>query len=153
MSDFQIQIDDNVQLPKREVNFGPRESKYPFRQMKEGQGFALPIVGKNGLKNAKGETLTAEQDAERKARQKQSAFSGTAKRLGIKINTRYVHSKPDESDTYLSQKWDAMGGPFLLVVHGGERTAEEAEEVSAEEAEAEQAEQGQDDGGIDLSDE
>lgn len=132
--DFQIQIDDNVALPKREVNFGPRESKYPFRQMKEGQGFAIPITGKPNLQNAKGETLTVAQDAERKARQKQSAFSGAAKRIGIKLNTRYVHSEPDATDEYLSNKWAAMGGPFLLVVHGGTREAEEptAEEVTAE---------------------
>ena len=149
MSDFQIQIDDNVQLPKREVNFGPRESKYPFRSMTEGQGFALPITGKAGLKNAKGETLTVEQDAERKARQKQSAFSGTAKRLGIKINTRYVHSEPDASDAYLYAKWQAMNGPFLLVVHGGPRAADEETEVNDDEAAAEEAEAE----GIDLNDE
>lgn len=136
--DFQIQIDDNVTLPKRDVNFGPRESKYPFRQMSEGQGFTIPIVGKAGLKNAAGETLTAEQDAERKARQKQSAFSGTGKRLGIKIGTRYVHTKPDASDTYLSQKWEQHGGPFLVVRHDGARDAQEA--VTAEEAQAEQEE-------------
>lgn len=153
MSDFQIQIDDNVQLPKREVNFGPRESKYPFRQMSEGQGFAIPIVGKAGLQNAKGETLTAEQDAERKARQKQSAFSGTGKRLGIKINTRYVHSEPDASDAYLHGKWVQMGGPFLLVVHGGPRTADEESEVNAEEAAAEKAEDAEGADGIDLGDE
>lgn len=131
MSDFQIQIDDNVTLPKRDVSFGPRESKYPFRQMKEGQGFAIPIVGKPGMKNANGETLTVEQDAERKARQKQSAFSGTAKRLGIKINTRYVHTQPDASDAYLSSKWAQFNGPFLLAVHAGPRT--DAEPLTEEE--------------------
>jgi hypothetical protein len=139
--DFQIQIDDNVSLPKRDVNFGPRESKYPFRQMKEGQGFAIPIVGKPNMKKVDGTVLTVEQDAERKARQKQSAFSGAAKRLGIKLNTRYVHSEPDAGDAYLSNKWAQMGGPFLLVVHGGPRDAEEA--VTPEEEEAEQAEQGE----------
>ena len=134
--DFQIQIDDNVSLPKREVNFGPRESKYPFRTMKEGQGFAIPIVGKPNLKNAKNEVLTVEQDAERKARQKQSAFSGAAKRLGIKLNTRYVHTQPDAGDEYLTNKWTQFGGPFLLVVHGGVRTPEEAEAPTQEETEA-----------------
>lgn len=153
MDNFQIQIDDNVTLPKREVNFGPRESKYPFRQMKEGQGFALPITGKSGLKNAKGETLTAEQDAERKARQKQSAFSGSAKRLGIKLNTRFVHTKPDASEAYLTQKWEQFGGPFLLVVHGGAR--DEAADAQDAELDAQNAadgiEAGDDD--VDLSDE
>ena len=149
MSDFQIQIDDNVQLPKREVNFGERKSKYPFREMSEGQGFALPIEGKDGLQNAKGETLTKEQDAERKARQKQSAFSATGKRLGIKINTRYVHTEPDASDAYLHGKWEQFGGPFLLVVHGGPRDAEDSSEITADEEEAEQ----QDNDDIDLGDE
>ena len=130
--DFNIQIDDNVQLPKREVNFGPRESKYPFATMKEGQGFALPITGKAGLKNAKGETLTVEQDAERKARQKQSAFSGSAKRLGIKLNTRYVHSQPDASEEYLTNKWNQAGGPFLLVVHAGKADAPEVAPTAPE---------------------
>lgn len=141
--DFQIQIDDNVALPKREVNFGPRESKYPFRQMKEGQGFAIPITGKPNLKKADGTALTVEQDAERKARQKQSAFSGAAKRLGIVLNTRYVHSEPDAGDDYLSKKWAQMGGPFLLVVHGGARAT--AEEPDADEAKAEEAEANGDD--------
>lgn len=150
MTDFQIQIDDNVVLPKRETNFGPRKSKYPFAQMVEGQGFALPIRGVEGAQNNKGETLTADQDAERKARQKQSAFSGIGKRLGINIKTRYVHTKPDEADAYLTQKWEQFGGPFLLVVHGGARAVEEA---NAEEQEAE-AQDGADDGeGIDLGDE
>ena len=145
---FEFQIEDNVVLPKREGNFGgPRESKYPFAKMKEGQGFAIPIKGVNGAKNNKGETLTAEQDAERKARQKQSAFSAIGKRLGINIKTRFVSHKPDENaDTYLQSKWEQLGGPFLVAQHGGARAVEEATE---EEAAAEAAE-GQDDSDLEL---
>lgn len=154
-NDFQIEIEDNVVLPKREANFGPRKSKYPFASMKEGQGFTIPIKGVEGVKNGKGETLTAEQDRERKARQKQSAFSASGKRLGININTRYVSSKPAEDDAYLTAQWNKHGGPFLVAVHGGAR---EVEEASAEENEAEQAEDAEagseaEDGGFGLDDE
>ena len=133
---FEIQIEDSVVLPKREAHFGPRESKYPFAQMKEGQGFAIPIKGVEGARNNKGETLTAAQDAERKSRQKQSAFSAIGKRLGINIKTRFVSHKPaDDADAYLRNKWEQLGGPFLVAQHGGARAVEEAtEEESAAEA-------------------
>ena len=135
---FDIQIDDNVSLPKRETNFGPRASKYPFAQMKEGQGFAIPVKGVEGVKNAAGETLTAEQDAERKARQKQSAFSAIGKRLGIHVKTRYVAHKPDDNaDAYVKAKWEQLGGPFLVAQHAGPRAVEEptAEEAADEDQE------------------
>lgn len=136
MSNFEIQIEDNVSLPKREANFGVRESKYPFAQMKEGQGFALPVKGIEGVRNAAGEVLTAEQDAERKARQKQSAFSGIGKRLGIHVKTRYVGTKPEaNADAYVKAKWEQFQGPFLIAQHAGPRAVEE---MSAEEADAEE---------------
>ena len=142
---FEIQIEDSVVLPKREAHFGPRESKYPFAQMKEGQGFAIPIKGVEGAKNNKGETLTAAQDAERKSRQKQSAFSAIGKRLGINIKTRYVGTKPgNDADPYLVAKWAQFNGPFLVAQHAGPRAVEEASEEEAA-AEAEEAgEEGQD---------
>lgn len=145
---FEIQIEDSVVLPKREAHFGPRESKYPFAQMKEGQGFAIPIKGVEGARNNKGETLTAAQDAERKSRQKQSAFSAIGKRLGINIKTRYVGTKPgNDADPYLVAKWAQFNGPFLVAQHAGPRAVEEAseEEAAAEAEEAEEAgEEGQD---------
>ena len=142
---FEIQIEDSVVLPKREAHFGPRESKYPFAQMKEGQGFAIPIKGVEGARNNKGETLTAAQDAERKSRQKQSAFSAIGKRLGINIKTRYVGTKPSaDADPYLVAKWAQFNGPFLVAQHAGPRAVEEASEEEAA-AEAEEAvEEGQD---------
>ena len=142
---FEIQIEDSVVLPKREAHFGPRESKYPFAQMKEGQGFAIPIKGVEGARNNKGETLTAAQDAERKSRQKQSAFSAIGKRLGINIKTRYVGTKPGaDADPYLAAKWAQFNGPFLVAQHAGPRAVEEASEEEAA-AEAEEAvEEGQD---------
>ena len=136
---FEIQIEDSVVLPKREAHFGPRESKYPFAQMKEGQGFAIPIKGVEGARNNKGETLTAAQDAERKSRQKQSAFSAIGKRLGINIKTRYVGTKPgNDADPYLVAKWAQFNGPFLVAQHAGPRAVEEASEEEAA-AEAEEA--------------
>ena len=136
---FEIQIEDSVVLPKREAHFGPRESKYPFAQMKEGQGFAIPIKGVEGARNNKGETLTAAQDAERKSRQKQSAFSAIGKRLGINIKTRYVGTKPGtDADPYLVAKWAQFNGPFLVAQHAGPRAVEEASEEEAA-AEAEEA--------------
>ena len=142
---FEIQIEDSVVLPKREAHFGPRESKYPFAQMKEGQGFAIPIKGVEGARNNKGEILTAAQDAERKSRQKQSAFSAIGKRLGINIKTRYVGTKPgNDADPYLVAKWVQFNGPFLVAQHAGPRAVEEASEEEAA-AEAEEAvEEGQD---------
>ena len=141
---FEIQIEDSVVLPKREAHFGPRESKYPFAQMKEGQGFAIPIKGVEGARNNKGETLTAAQDAERKSRQKQSAFSAIGKRLGINIKTRYVGTKPGaDADPYLVAKWAQFNGPFLVAQHAGPRAVEEASE---EEAAAEEAEGAEDEG-------
>ena len=142
---FEIQSEDSVVLPKREAHFGPRESKYPFAQMKEGQGFAIPIKGVEGARNNKGETLTAAQDAERKSRQKQSAFSAIGKRLGINIKTRYVGTKPgNDADPYLVAKWVQFNGPFLVAQHAGPRAVEEASEEEAA-AEAEEAvEEGQD---------
>ena len=145
MAGFEIQIEDSVVLPKREAHFGPRESKYPFAQMKEGQGFAIPIKCVEGARNNKGETLTAAQDAERKSRQKQSAFSAIGKRLGINIKTRYVGTKPGaDADPYLVAKWAQFNGPFLVAQHAGPRAVEEASEEEAA-AEAEEAnEEGQD---------
>lgn len=128
---FQIQIEDSVVLPKRETNFGPRESKYPFAQMHEGQGFVLPVEGSDAEKR------------EASARQKQSSFSSIGKRMGIKINTRYVAEKPaDGADPYLVAKWAQVGGPFLVVKHAGARaatpettsTATEATEAAATDA-------------------
>ena len=143
---FEIQIEDSVVLPKREAHFGPRESKYPFAQMKEGQGFAIPIKGVEGARNNKGETLTAAQDAERKSRQKQSAFSAIGKRLGINIKTRYVGTKPgNDADPYLVAKWAQFNGPFLVAQHAGPRAVEEATEEEEAAANAEAEDEGADD--------
>ena len=143
---FEIQIEDSVVLPKREAHFGPRESKYPFAQMKEGQGFAIPIKGVEGARNNKGETLTAAQDAERKSRQKQSAFSAIGKRLGINIKTRYVGTKPAaDADPYLVAKWAQFNGPFLVAQHAGPRAVEEATEEEEAAANAEAEDEGADD--------
>lgn len=126
---FQIQIDDNVEIPKREVNFGPRGSQYPLADMKSGQSFALKIVGKTGQKKQDGTELTQEQDAERKARQKQSYFSQLGKRLNIDIVTRYSKENGE-----------------LRVWHNGPRAADadnsltEEEAAAAAEEEAEAAE-------------
>ena len=150
---FEIQIEDSVVLPKREAHFGPRESKYPFAQMKEGQGFAIPIKGVEGARNNKGETLTAAQDAERKSRQKQSAFSAIGKRLGINIKTRYVGTKPgNDADPYLVAKWAQFNGPFLVAQHAGPRAVEEASEEEAA-AEAEEAEEAGEEAGEEGQDE
>lgn len=149
MGDFNFQIDDQVTLPKREASFGPRESKYPFAQMSEGQGFAVPITGKPNQQNAKGETLTVEQDTERKARQKQSAFANIGKKLGIVIKTRFISKEPQEGDDlydYLHAKWDQAGGPFLLAVHGGPRDEADASDANADAAdEGEGEEEGEED--------
>lgn len=89
MAGFEFKIEEGVEIPKREMNFGPRGSKYPLLDMKEGQSFALQIVGKEGQKDGKGNPLTAKEDALRKARQKQSYFSSFGKRNGIKVVTRF----------------------------------------------------------------
>lgn len=89
MSKFEIQIEDGVEIPKREAPTGPRGSVYPLEQMREGQSFAINIVGEEGHTRRDGVVLTAEEDAKRKAAQKQSYFSQLGKRLGISVVTRY----------------------------------------------------------------
>ena len=132
MAKFDIKIEDNVEIPKREMNFGPRGSQYPIADMSQGQSFALVITGKSGQKKQDGTELTVQEDAERKARQKQSYFSSLGKRLGINVVTRY---SPESGE--------------LRVWHNGPRAVEEptAEEVEAEAGEA------ADTGDIDLNDE
>lgn len=135
MAAFNIQIEDNVVLPKREANFGERQPgpvTAALQSMKEGQGFVLPIEGKDA------------EAIEKRARQKQSSFSGIGKRLGIFIKTRFVNAEPGEgADAYIVSKWNEVKGPFLVVQHAGARPDEA---LTPEETEA------ADSDGVDLSD-
>lgn len=154
MADFNVVIEDNVVLPKREANFGERKPgpiTAALMRMSEGQGFVLPMKGTDGVKTSKG-VLNAEQDSERKARQKQSALSGVGKRLGINVKTRYVAHAPEETaDEYIKRKWAELQTPFLVVQHAGPRAVEEATPEETDAANAEDAPEG--DAGFDLDDE
>ena len=88
-----IIIEDDIAIPTRELVGRPRGSQYPLEKMTEGQSFALRIDGVEGSqrerKDGTKETLTAAQDQERKARQKQSYFSALGAKLGIAVVTRW----------------------------------------------------------------
>lgn len=111
---FEFVIEDGVSIPKREIDFAPRGTQYPFEQMRKGQSFALPIHGTEGATKEDGTVLTAAEDAKRKATQKQSYFSSLGKKLGINVVTRYF---PEGED--------GQSEPSLRVWHNGERTAEQ----------------------------
>ena len=131
MSNIQFLVEDNIPIPKREVEFGPRGSQYPLEQMSEGQSFRVPVDGVEGTIVKDKETgeereLTITEDAKKKASQKQSYFSSLGRKLGISVVTRYFGE-------------DAEYGPHLRVWHNGPRTendegqADEGGEAYAEE--------------------
>lgn len=123
---FNIVIEDNVLIPKREIEFAPRGSQYPLEKMKQGQSFAIPVTGTEGATNKAGETLTVEEDAKRKASQKQSYFSSLGKKLNIHVVTRYFPEGEEGGD----------GTPTLRVWHNGERAAEEQEPITQDDEQA-----------------
>lgn len=133
---FEFVIEDGVSIPKREIEFAPRGSQYPFEQMKPGQSFAVPVEGVEGATKADGTVLSLADDAKRKAAQKQSYFSALGKKLGLNVVTRYFPEGEVDRNT-----GEATGQPTLRVWHNGERT----EEQKAEDAKraAERASKGQ----------
>lgn len=147
---FDIVIEDTVTLPKRKANFGPRKpSKWQaaFEKMSEGQGFYLPITGKDDHKKQDGTVLTVAEDAERQARQLQGRFSTIGKRLGIVVHTRYVSTKPEGEDALIA-KWEQFNGsPFLVVQHAGARPADEADADAGSDPDSDEGD-GDDDGDV-----
>lgn len=129
MSNVQFVIEDNIPIPKREVEFGPRGSQYPIEQMNPGQSFVVPVYGEEGQQDKEGNVLSVAEDAKKKASQKQSYFSALGRKLGIKVVTRYFAD-------------DAQHGPHLRVWHDGFRTAEEQE--------ADEQNEGADEGAVEL---
>ena len=133
MSNVQFLIEDNIPIPKREVEFGPRGSQYPIADMQPGQSFRVPVVGEEGAQYTTKDketgvettvTLSAAEDAKKKASQKQSYFSALGRKLGIRVVTRYFGEDPEY-------------GPHLRVWHDGYRTAEDdAADEGGEEVEA-----------------
>lgn len=100
MNDPQFVVERGVAIPPRTIpNAGPRESKYPVDNLKEGEAFAVSVKD------------------EKEARQKQSQFSGLAKTRGIKLVTRYF-----QSDSPFAN----VQAPCLGVWHAGTRTAKAA---------------------------
>lgn len=116
---FEFVIEDSVTIPKREIEFAPRGSQYPLERMKAGQSFALPIVGEENATKKDGTQLTVEEDAKRKAAQKQSYFSSLGKKLDINVVTRYFPN--GEADA----EGNESGNPTLRVWHNGPRTEEQ----------------------------
>jgi hypothetical protein len=112
MSQVQFVIEDNIPIPKREVEFGPRGSQYPIEQMQVGQSFRVPVQGEAGNEDKDGKVLSVAEDAKKKASQKQSYFSALGRKLNIRVVTRYFAE-------------DAEYGPHLRVWHDGERTADD----------------------------
>lgn len=134
--DFDLQIDEGVDIPKREIQGRPRGSQYPFERMAVGQSFFLPVAGEEGAtrKDKDGNVfeLTVEEDLARKLRQKQSYFSQIGKSLGISIVTR---TYPTGNASEYNERYDGMSG--LGVWHNGPRTEKDGEEdVELEEEEA-----------------
>jgi hypothetical protein len=116
---FEFVIEDGVSIPKREIEFAPRGSQYPLEHMKKGQSFCLNVVGSENAAKKDGTPLTVEEDAKRKAAQKQSYFSSLGKKLGVNVVTRYFpNGEPDADGT-------ESGNPELRVWHDGERTAKQ----------------------------
>ena len=120
---FDFQIDEGVEIPKREIQGRPRGSQYPLEQMKQGQSFFLAIEGIEGAtrKDKEGNVfeLTQAEDLERKLRQKQSYFSQLGKSLGISIGTRTYDDGADYNERYAGQAG-------IGVWHQGERTEKDA---------------------------
>lgn len=116
---FEFVIEDGVSIPKREIEFAPRGSQYPFEQMKPGQSFAIPVHGEANATKRDGTPLSVEEDAKRKSAQKQSYFSSLGKKLGINVVTRYFPNGEADKDG------NESGTPTLRVWHNGERTAEQ----------------------------
>jgi hypothetical protein len=139
---FEFVIEDGVSIPKREIEFAPRGSQYPFEQMKAGQSFLIPVHGEEGASKKDGTPLTVAEDAKRKAAQKQSYFSSLGKKLGINVVTRFF---PEGEDS--------QSDPSLRVWHNGPRTAEQlAKDAQTTSATSEQGEQGEQAEGADFAD-
>jgi hypothetical protein len=136
---FDFQIDEGVDIPKREIQGRPRGSQYPLEQMSPGQSFFLPVEGEEGAtrKDKDGNVfeLTVEEDLARKLRQKQSYFSQIGKSLGISIVTR---TYPTGNAAEYNERYAGMSG--LGVWHNGERTEKDSEQEVELEDEAESAE-------------
>lgn len=116
---FEFVIEDGVSIPKREIEFAPRGSQYPLGQMKQGQSFKVDVNGEENATKQDGTPLTVEEDAKRKAAQKQSYFSSLGKKLGLNVITRYFPNGEADADG------NESGVPTLRVWHGGERTEEQ----------------------------
>ena len=133
--DFDFQIDEGVAVPKREIQGRPKGSQYPFERMTKGQSFFLPVEGVDGAtrKDRAGQVfeLTADEDLQRKIRQKQSYFSQIGKALDISIVTRtYTTGNGAE----YGARYEGMSG--IGVWHNGERTeADASDDVPVEEEE------------------
>lgn len=126
---FDFQIDDGIEIPKREIQGRPRGSQYPIAQMKQGQSFFLPLVGKEGAtkkdKEGNVSNITAEEDLQRQMRQKQSYFSQLGKQLGLNLTTRTF----DGTERVYGKRTGEAG---IAVWHDGERTETDADgEVDA----------------------
>jgi hypothetical protein len=116
---FDFQIDDGVEIPKREIQGRPRGSQYPIERMKQGQSFFLPLTGKEGAtkkdKEGNVSNITADEDLQRQMRQKQSYFSQLGKQLGLNLTTRTF----DGTERVYGTKQGIAG---IAVWHDGERT-------------------------------
>lgn len=119
---FDFQIDEGVEIPKREIQGRPRGSQYPIDRMKQGQSFFLPLIGKEGAtrKDKAGTVfeIDAAEDLARQMRQKQSYFSQLGKQLGINLTTRTY----DGTGKVYKDKNGVAG---IAVWHDGERTEQE----------------------------
>jgi hypothetical protein len=119
---FDFQIDDGVEIPKREIQGRPRGSQYPIDRMKQGQSFFLPLAGKEGAtrKDKDGQVFEIDvaEDLARQMRQKQSYFSQLGKSLGINLTTRTY-------DGVTKVYRDKSGQAGIAVWHDGERTEQE----------------------------
>lgn len=110
-------IEDNVAIPARVLpTSGPRESKYPVDQLKEGQGFAIALGTYAG--EGENETFTpfsiGSEEAEKQARQRQSQMSNLGGKRKIKLITRYFDGTPGNESPFKS-----TAAPCLGVWHGG----------------------------------
>lgn len=126
---FDFQIDDGVQIPKREIQGRPRGSQYPIGQMREGQSFFLPLTGDEGAtrKDKAGNVfeISVEESLQRKMRQKQSYFSQLGKGMGLSLTTRTYDDGAEYNPRYAGQAG-------IAVWHSGERKPEDStDEVDA----------------------
>lgn len=133
MPNVKFLVEDNIAIPKRTVDFGPRESQYDvLLDMQPGQSFAIPISGRSGQvvvdkETGAKRTLSVVEDAKAQGTQKQSYLSAYTRRHGIKIVTRYFAA-------------DGAAAAHLRVWHDGYRDAAEGAEAA----------QGDDDGAVEL---